>query len=221
MEEISVKGIILDARPQGEYGRRILMLTDRLGKITAFAGGAAKQGSKLQGAVRPFTAAGFILAKGKNSYSIHGAEVMDSFGELPADPDNMAYAYYLLELTEYFSEEGMPENEAKALLNLTFTAFTALRAKTLDVRLLTAVYELRLLKLQGEYTERPQPVGKAFEPDEINVMWQYALNSPLTRLFDKNAYESPYADGFIQSVGALFKRQVPHTFRTLRILREI
>ena len=42
MEELTVKGIILATAPQGEYGRRINLLTDRLGRITVFASGAAK-----------------------------------------------------------------------------------------------------------------------------------------------------------------------------------
>ena len=47
MEEIRLKGIVVGSAYQGEYGRRLKLITDELGKITVFAQGAAKSGSKL------------------------------------------------------------------------------------------------------------------------------------------------------------------------------
>ena len=61
-EEITVKGIVLSVSPQSEYNKRVMLITDRLGKICVFAQGSAKQNSKLIGKLRPMTAASLIAA---------------------------------------------------------------------------------------------------------------------------------------------------------------
>lgn len=221
MEELSVKGIILDARPQGEYGRRLTMLTDKLGKVTVFAQGAAKIGSKLSGAARPFTAAEFLLAKGKNAFNLHGASVMDAFSEIPMDPDVSMYGFYVLEIADYFSAEGMPEEEAKALLNLSFMTLSALRKKELSPWLISAICELRLMKLEGEYTELPGYYGNASDRELTDKLWKYILNAPLTRLYKKEVFEGKDVSDLVKSCTGLFSGQVPHTFRSMRILHDL
>ena len=109
MQEISVKGIIVSSSPQGEYGKRLVIISDKLGKITAFAGGAAKASSGITGSARPVTCASFILGKGRSAYNIHGISVIDSFDDLGRDFDKSVYAAYVLEAGEYFSAEGMAE----------------------------------------------------------------------------------------------------------------
>ena len=96
-DEQEVKGIIISTAPQGEYGRRVRLLTDKLGKITAFAGGAAKVNSKLIGTLRPMTSAKFRLSEGRGAYNIHGTEVMDAFDDLAFDFETSVYAMYVLE----------------------------------------------------------------------------------------------------------------------------
>lgn len=214
MEEITVKGMILSAAPQGEYGRRLTMLTDRLGKITTFASGAAKAGSRLMGKVRPFTAAAFTLARGRGAYNIHGAEIIDSFEEIPLDPDVAMYGFYVLELAEYFSAEGMAETDARELLNLSFMALKALREKGLRPELVMTVLKLRLLKLCGEYTQLP-PVTE----DKLTVgLWRQVLSAPLSRVFSAETLTEKNTAGLEKSTAFLFKKQVPHKFRTAGLL---
>lgn len=155
MEEISVKGIILLTAPQGEYGRRVSLLTDSLGKVTAFAKGAAKQGSKLTGLLRPFTCAEFLLARGRGAYNIHGAKLMDSFAELSMDPNRFIYGSYVLEAAAWLSDEGMPAEDAKALLNLIFVTLKALEQKKDGPEFIKSIYELKLMVLDGVYMTVP------------------------------------------------------------------
>ena len=224
--EITVKGIILDARPQGEYGRRTLLLTDRLGKITAFAGSAAKSSSGIIGAVRPLTSAEFTIARGRSAWNIHTVKLIDSFQELPLNPDTYAYAFYVLELAGYFSAEGMDEHESRDLLNLMYVTLRALRGDYADASgasgFITCIYELRILVMQGEYTDTPVlSVQSEYYPllDRITAFWAYVIRSPLSSLYRFSLSADPVLrGGFNQAVEILFKNQVPHDFHSLQIL---
>lgn len=215
-EEIEVKGIIISTAPQGEYGRRIRMLTDKLGKITVFAKGAAKAKSRIIGATRPFTCAGFRLLRGRgDAYSICGTDIIDSFDELSFDFDASVYAMYVLETGEYFSAEGMPEEEAKQLLNLIYVSLDALRKGRLDHELIRSIYELRLLVLQGQYTLAPAHGSR----DGTLRLWQNTLSAPLTALYSCTETDEADADEFRISVRQLFDRQTGHRFRALEVLK--
>ena len=233
--DVTAKGIVLASSPQGEYGRRLTVLTDRFGKITVFAQSAAKPKSHLLGLTRPLTCAEFLLSRGKNAWNLHGAKLIASFAGLTADFERSCYGMYVLELLSLFSQEGMEEEEAKKLLNLTYLGLTALndgRYKNLlseqeANELIRSLFELRLLVIEGEYTELPlHPV-----PDMAAALWQHAAGARLSELFSEDLPEKiaagttpeafrQSAAAFCREVRALFKRLVPYKFKCLEVLQE-
>lgn len=270
--DVAAKGIVLASSPQGEYGRRLTVLTDQFGKITVFAQAAAKPKSHLLGLTRPLTCAEFLLSRGKNVWNLHGAKLIASFAGLTADFERSCYGMYVLELLSLFSQEGMEEGEAKKLLNLTYLALTALndgryrqndaadsgRSGTDDNQqmpdgertfsnggrqvseecgnllseheaneLIRSLFELRLLVIEGEYTELPlHPV-----PDMAAALWQHAAGARLSELFSEALPERiaagttpeafrQSADAFCREVRTLFKRLVPYKFKSLEVLQE-
>ncbi len=243
MEEIRLKGIVVSSAYQGEYGRRLKLITDGLGRITVFAQGAAKAGSKLIGAVRPFTCAKFELAKGKNAYNLRGVKVIESFDGIALDPDVYAYASYVLETAEYFSAEGMDMGEAKNLLNLVYVTLRALSGiltdcslsgaaaalgtdggkntsgRELSCALIASIYELRLLKLEGEYTtDMPINDGSGSHAAAC-ALWKHSLLSPLTSLYAvPSDLDKAAKDLFTENVKRLFERQVRHDFKSVRAM---
>lgn len=212
--EILVKGIVLACVPQGEYGKRIVILSDTLGKITVFASGAAKQTSKIIGAVRPMTAAEFTLGEGRGAKSIHGISVMDAFDEISTDPETAFYGMYFLELADYFGAEGMAEEDAKQMLNLLFLALTALRKKELSPETIRRMFELRMLVHEGLYTE-----ASGTDDASAEALWKYTLASPLSRLFDAETVRPVLSSAeFSDAVKHLMNREVPVKFRTASLL---
>lgn len=212
--DITVKGIVLACVPQGEYGKRIVILSDTLGKITVFASGAAKQTSKIIGAVRPMTAAEFTLGEGRGAKSIHGISVMDAFDEISTDPETAFYGMYFLELADYFGTEGMAEEDAKQMLNLLFLALTALRKKELSPDTIRRMFELRMLVHEGLYTE-----ASGTDDASAEALWKYTLVSPLSRLFDAETVRPVLSSAeFSDAVKHLMNREVPVKFRAASLL---
>ncbi|MBQ9030404.1 MAG: DNA repair protein RecO [Parasporobacterium sp.] len=146
MNEITVTGLILSVMPIGEYDRRTEILTDSLGRISAFARGARKPGSSLVSVTRVFAFGTFHLYQGKSSYSINSAEISDYFDAFASDLECTGYGFYFLELARYFSRENV---EASDMLKLLFYSLKALERTGIPKGLIRRIYELKMLHLSG------------------------------------------------------------------------
>ena len=100
--EIAEKGIVLSAVPYGEYGKRIVILTANLGRITAFANSIRKQTSRLTPAGQSFVMGEFRLRPGRDSYNLISADIEESFIELDGQLPDISD----LEVENYFIENG-------------------------------------------------------------------------------------------------------------------
>ena len=77
------------------------------------------------------------------------------------------------------------------------------------------------MKLEGEYTELPGYYGNASDRELTDKLWKYILNAPLTRLYKKEVFEGKDVSDLVKSCTGLFSGQVPHTFRSMRILHDL
>jgi len=220
--EILTKGIILAVYPQGEFGKRISLLSDKFGKITIFSKGAAKQSSRSIGALRPLVCGSFSLLEGKGAKTLLSVKVLDSFEELPLDPEVCFYASYVLEFADYLSAEGMPEAEAKNMLNLIYLTLRALREHVLPKELIRRIFELRMLVSEGIYTEEPFVENKS-----LKEHWDRVLKGPLSGLMQpENWLEAIQIESgvtetgrdFIRSVRHLTDTQISHRFQSQELL---
>ena len=215
-KEETVKGIVLASFPQGEYGKRLSVLTDRFGKITVFAAGAAKQDSKFIGAVRPMTCATLGIVRGRSAWNLRTAGVIEAFDAPGADPDLLFSGMYLMELADWFAQEGMEEQEAKMLLNLLFVSLKALFEGALPAELVRSMCTLRMLVIEGEYTSLP--LHRA--PEKVSALWEHTVKSPLSGLYRIEGPSGETVREFCSQEEVLRERQIPHAFRSLRVLRE-
>ena len=175
-ELVNLTGMVLKASPVGDNDRRLVLLTRERGKITAFARGAKRPGSQLMGVTRPFVFGNFRLYEGRDAYNLQGADVLNYFAEITLDMEATCYGSYFLELADYYGRENL---EAAELLLLLYQSLRALLKPAIPNPLVQAVFELRSMVINGDYTEHPpRPVS-----DSASYAWEYIIASPLESLY--------------------------------------
>jgi len=146
-EGITVTGIVLSVMPIGEYDRRIVLLTKEAGKITVFAKGARRPNSAFVACTQTFTFGTFRVYPGKSAYNLMSAEVKNYFSELRENYEWVYRGMYFCEFAEYYAQESADETD---ILKLLYQSLRALANPNLDAKLIKAIYDLRLITIEGE-----------------------------------------------------------------------
>ena len=210
-DRITVNGIVLQVSPIGEADRRLVLLTKELGKISAFAKGARRPGSPLLGATRPFAFGKIELYEGRSSYTVSSMDISNYFEAVYSDLEASCYGSYFLELAGACSGEGL---EAGELLRLLISALGALTKPNLDRLVTKAVFELKCMVINGEYTETPP----TFCGKSSSYAWEYVLQTPPEQLFRFRLEDDAKAE-FIRAVGSLLEESFDREFKSLEILK--
>lgn len=146
-EELVLNGIVLYATLVGEYDKRLVVLTRERGKITIFANGARRPGSQFRAASQSFVMGSFTVTSGRDSYNLHKVDVSEYFEELPKNMEKMCHASYFCELMSYYTREG---DSCVKNLNLLYVTLKALIKGHMPNTLIKAVYENRLMDIEGQ-----------------------------------------------------------------------
>ncbi len=212
--EIAEKGIVLSAVPYGEYGKRIVILTANLGRITAFANSIRKQTSRLTPAGQSFVMGEFRLRPGRDSYNLISADIEESFIELSWDIEKYGLASYFCEFINYYTREGLA---AKDELNLLYLAFKALLNDSIDDRTVRLIFELKLMDIEGEVPEIS--AFTKITPDESFVLGNI-LSLPIVKVFSFNLEESLLIR--MEEISrSLIKKNVDIRFKSLEVMKGI
>ena len=208
---VQTTGMVLSASPVGEYDKRLVILTKERGKITAFARGAKRPGSLLRAPSRPFAFGNFTLSEGRDAYSLYGAEIENYFDGLEKDVESACYASYFTEFADYYGREGIRETE---MLKLLYQSFRALLKQSLPNSLVQRIFELKIMVINGEYTEQPQTEVS----DSARYAWEYVVLSPIEKLYTFILTEEVFEE-FRRSVERNKKTYIDRTFHSLEILK--
>lgn len=141
-----LRGIVLREQAKGESNKQIVLLAQGVGRVLLSARGARRVKSKLLAATQLFCYADFVVYEGKGFYSVTQAELQNSFYGLRLDMDKFSEAMYLAELTERSCPAGM---EQDAVLELLYYAFLVMDRGILPPKLISCIFELKLLQLNG------------------------------------------------------------------------
>ena len=118
-----LRGIVLREQAKGESNKQIVLLAQGVGRVLLSARGARRAKSKLLAATQLFCYADFVVYEGKGFYSVTQAE-----------------------LTERSCPAGM---EQDAVLELLYYAFLVMDRGILPPKLISRIFELKLLQLNG------------------------------------------------------------------------
>ena len=101
-------------------------------------------------------------------------------------------------------------------MNLIYLSLKALLHRNLKNELVRAIYELRLLRIEGEYTETPPYSSKK----SVLETWNYVISSPLNKLYTFTLEEGTLLD-FCANVEILCRESFPMQFHSLKILKSL
>lgn len=212
-EDFVVHGVVLSEHSQREFDKRLSILTMEQGKMTVWASGAKRPSSPLMAGSRSFVFGTFSLKKGKSGYNLQSVKVDAYFEEIALDLEMACYAAYFLELADFVSQENLPAEE---MVNLLYLSLKALLHKDLPNELVRAVYELRVLLLEGEYSELPPRSQRK----AVHDAWEHVLESPLQKLYTFTLEEGSLRD-FCENVELLTQESFYKEFRSIKILNSL
>ncbi|MFQ6015193.1 MAG: DNA repair protein RecO [Anaerolineae bacterium] len=143
------EGVVLKRSDFGEADRLLTLYTPGLGKIRVLAKGVRKPTSRKAGHVELFTQCQLLIAKGRNLDIVTQAETVNAFLPLREDLLRTSTAFYVAELVDRFTKEGI---ENRQLYRLLLEVLGRI-GQTEDLALTMRFFELRLLGYLGY---RPQ-----------------------------------------------------------------
>ncbi len=215
IDEIKTRGIVLDNSPQNEYDKRLVILTTDLGRITVFANGARRSGSRFAAVSQKYVMAELTLRAGRNAYTLTKATIIRPFLELSEDIEKMCYASYMCELMSYFTREGLTAVDE---LNLLYVSFVALLQSGLSEKLIRCIFECKLLDIEGEgfQKEEYKKHGGHLSPTAEYTI-SYILSRELTELYDFDL-KPEILEEISEIIFKYTKKHCDYKFKSLDIL---
>lgn len=204
-DELTVRGIVLSVSLLGEFDKRMVVLTEQLGKITIFANGARRKNSRFTAITQSFTLGSFQVRPGRQSYTLTEGRIERSFLDLTPDMEKYASASYCCELMDYFTREGVG---GKDELNLLYTAFHTLLEDRLSPQVIRAAYAVKLLDVEGEMAVPEQSLAR------------YILSQPIGRTFSFQA-ASHAEEELVKLAEDSLQRVLDYPLRSEEILKSL
>ena len=137
-------GIVLREYDAGESNKKLVVLTREHGKITVFARGARRTGSKL--ATGLFSYNEFVIFEGSGFYSLNTVTSVHIFDNIVEDYDKFCFAHCFLEMADRMTLVNMDTSE---ILNVLLCALAELAHDRHKAATIFAVFSIKLLKTEG------------------------------------------------------------------------
>ena len=194
---VMLTGMVLFTSPVNDYDRRVVLLTKERGKITAFAKGARRQGSRLLASTNQFCFGQFKMFEGKTAYNLIEASISNYFEEFREDFDGACLGMYFLEFADYYTREN---NDERQMLGLLYQSLKAICAPSLDNRLIRVIYEMKSMVVNGEFPG--VPVENDLSDSAVYTI-NFIVNTPVEKL-----YTFAVSDEVLKELSELSKRYI-------------
>lgn len=208
---VIVTGMVLSATPVNDYDRRVVILTTERGKITAFAKGARRQGSRLLAPTGQFCFGKFKLFEGRTAYNMIEASITNYFEEFREDFDGACLGMYFLEFADYYTRENNDETD---MLKLLYQSLKALCRPSLDNRLVRVIFEMKAMVINGEFPGVPDD-HTLCESSVYTV--NFIMKTPVEKLFTF-AVSDTVLDELTRLSAVYIKRIIDRKFKSVDLL---
>ena len=143
---LNVSALVLRRSEYRDYDRMLTLLTAEHGKVEAVARGCRRPKSELLNAAEPFVCGQYQLYFAHERYSVLQCRVTESFYDLRQDMDRLTLGAKWLKKLE---SVAVADQEQKELLDMALSALSYLTYSETDIRLLDAMFLMKLLYLSG------------------------------------------------------------------------
>jgi len=145
--EVKVKGIVISEKPYKENDKIIILVTDKLGKISVFAKGARKATSSFLASSSYLVYSEFVLFKKNNYYYISSCSLINSFYNLKIDLEKLEVMSKVTKKINKILYEGViEEGILKLLLNTVFLIDKDIKNSNLYI----AIFYIKISCILGE-----------------------------------------------------------------------
>lgn len=124
----------------------LTLFTRKVGKTSVIVSGGRNPKSKLSSAAHPFVFGEYVFSYGGKWNKLTSVELKDSFYSIREDLERLAYASYILELTNVALMEGVPND--RLFVNLVET-LNIIAKGDCALDLIKVAYELKLMDSLG------------------------------------------------------------------------
>ena len=118
-KELKIRGIVIREAPMGDKDKRVVLLTEEVGKISVLAKGAMGPKSKYAALTQLFSLVELVVTKGRTFYYIKEGRLIESFYDLRLSLERLSYAALMAEVADTLCLDGQ---ENKNLLTLLYRA---------------------------------------------------------------------------------------------------
>ncbi len=174
-----VKGIVISEVQFRENDKMLTVFSDLHGKISVFARGAKKSGSKFTASAQVFCYSELELVSGKtNVYTLRDAHLIESFYGLRTDLDKLTYASKIVRLASKVIQEELEDKESlRLILNSLHFLSESENEYNKFYELIYCVFRMRLVYLQGYLP----PVTCKYSGTELAI--EHICNAWMEKLF--------------------------------------
>lgn len=172
--------------------------------ISASCYGVKSKKSKLRAASQVFTCCDFVLSK-KNGdiYRVESAEIVDAFYPICEDVVKLSLANYLCDL----SLEASQSDDGR-ILSLLLNTLYMLAYKEYEIRLIKAVFEIKIAQLSG-YEPVMDSCIKCGREDEL---YSFTLDGGMTCKVCRSPWDIPVSGGLYRAVRFILEAEDSRIF---------
>ena len=146
MKYEKVRGIVLKSIDYLESDKLLTLLTFERGMVTVKAKGVRKKSAKLAFGARQFFCGDFECIESHGKLIMTGVSRVYDFSEIASDIDKYYVACHFAEIALAVTMEEHPDEE---MLRMFLNTLHILNKGTVNIELLTAIYEIRTAVLAG------------------------------------------------------------------------